>query len=129
MGDPDQPHTYSYIPDIAGGLITLGERDEADGKAWHLPNAPALTTRQFVEMVYEAAGTEPGIQVMPRFLVSAVGLFNGNVRELKEMLYEFEEPFVVDDSRFETAFGGSATPLPEAIDTTVAWFRSHPGKA
>ncbi|MEA3511182.1 MAG: NAD-dependent epimerase/dehydratase family protein [Actinomycetota bacterium] len=129
MGDPDQLHSYSYLPDVARALIVLGERDEADGKAWHLPNAPAVTTRQFIEMVYEAAGTEAGIQAMPRIMVSAVGLFNGNVRELKEMLYEFEEPFVVDDSRFETAFGGSATPLPEAIDTTVAWFRSHPDKA
>ncbi|MCL1693259.1 MAG: NAD(P)H-binding protein [Actinomycetia bacterium] len=126
MGDPDQPHSYSYLPDIARSLIVLGESDEADGKAWHLPNAPAVTTRQFVEMVYAAAGTEPGIQTMPRIMVSAVGLFNGNVRELKEMLYEFEEPFVVDDSRFEAAFGGSATPLPEAIGDTVAWFRSNP---
>ncbi len=126
MGDPDQPHSYSYLPDIARSLIVLGESDEADGKAWHLPNAPAVTTRQFVEMVYAAAGTEPGIQTMPRIMVSAVGLFNGNVRELKEMLYEFEEPFVVDDSRFEAAFGGSATPLLEAIGDTVAWFRSNP---
>jgi nucleoside-diphosphate-sugar epimerase len=125
MGDPDQPHTYSYIPDIAKGLAVLGERDEADGEVWHLPNAPAVTTRQFIDLVYAAAGTEPGIRAMPRSMVNMVGLFNGNVRELKEMLYEFEEPFVVDDSRFEAVFDSSATPLPEAIDTTVAWFRSH----
>ncbi len=129
LGDPDQLHSYSYLPDIARDLIVLGERDEADGKAWHLPNAPAVTTRQFVEMVYAAAGTEPGIQAMPRIMVSAVGFFNGNVRELKEMLYEFEEPFVVDDSRFEIAFGGSATPLSVAIGDTVEWFRSHPTEA
>ena len=128
MGDPDQLHSYSYLPDVARSLVTLGESDAADGKAWHLPNAPAVTTREFIEMVFAAAGTEPSVQVMPRIMVSAVGLFNGNVRELKEMLYEFEEPFVVDDSRFEAAFGGSATPLPEAIGTTVAWFRTHPAK-
>ena len=126
MGDPDQLHTYSYLPDIATGLVTLGERDEADGKAWHLPNAPAITTRQFIEQVYKAAGTEPGIQAMPRWMVNTVGLFNGNVRELKEMLYEFEEPFVVDDSKFEAAFGNHATPLVEAIGATVDWFRANP---
>jgi nucleoside-diphosphate-sugar epimerase len=129
IGDPDQPHTYSYIPDIAKGLAILGERDEADGKAWHLPNEPALTTRQFIEQVYAAAGTEAGIQAMPRLMVNLVGPFNGNVRELKEMLYEFEEPFVVDHSRFETAFGGYATPLADAIDATVAWYRAHPKQA
>jgi nucleoside-diphosphate-sugar epimerase len=129
MGDPDQPHSYSYIPDIAKGLAILGERSEADGEAWHLPNEPALTTRQFIDQVYAATGTEPGIQAMPRPMVNLVGLFNGDVRELKEMLYEFEEPFVVDHSRFEAAFGNVATPLAEAIDTTVAWYRAHPKQA
>ncbi len=126
MGNPDVLHTYSYIPDIAKGLAILGGRDEADGQAWHLPNAPAITTRQFIDQVYNAAGTDPGISAMPRWMVNTVGLFNGNVRELKEMLYEFEEPFVVDDSRFKAEFGDIATPLPDAIDTTVAWFRAHP---
>jgi nucleoside-diphosphate-sugar epimerase len=126
MGDPDQLHTYSYIPDIARGLTILGDRDEADGEVWHLPNSPAVTTRRFIELVCAAAGTEPGIQVMPRFMVNVVGLFNGNVRELREMLYEFEEPFVVDDSRFEATFGMHATPLPEAIATTGAWYQAHP---
>ena len=129
MGNADQPHTYSCLPDIARGLTVLGERTEADGTAWHLPNVPTLTTRQFIEQVYAAAGTEQGILTMPRWMVSIVGLFNGDVREMKEMLYEFEEPFVVDATRFDTAFGNPATPLDEAIDTTVAWFRANPKRA
>ncbi len=126
MGNPNHLHTYSYIPDIAKGLVILGEHGEADGQAWHLPNAPAITTRQFIEQVYVAAGTEPGIQAMSRFLVKMVGLLNGTVRELYEMLYEFEEPFVVDSTKFERAFGDHATPLSEAIPATVEWFRTHP---
>jgi nucleoside-diphosphate-sugar epimerase len=126
VGDPNLLHTYSYLPDIAESLAILGESPEADGKAWHLPNAPAVTTTQFIEMVYSAAGTDVGIQAMPRFLVSLLSLFNGDVRELKEMLYEYEEPFVVDDSRFTKTFGEVATPLPEAIDATIAWFKAHP---
>lgn len=125
LGDPDQPHTYSYIPDIARGLVTLADHDRADGQAWHLPNAPALTTREFIEKVYSAAGTEPRIQAMPKPLVSVVALFNPAVRELKEMLYEFEEPFVVDSTKFTDAFGESATPLEVAIPATVEWFRSN----
>src|SRR5919106_820342 len=129
IGDPDQPHTYSYLPDIAKGLAILGHRTEADGQVWHLPNAPTLTTRQVIDQVYASLGTEPGIQAMPRWMVNLVGLFNGNVRELKEMLYEFEEPFVVDHSRFEAAFGNHATPLSEAIDDTLAWYRARLEKA
>jgi nucleoside-diphosphate-sugar epimerase len=40
------------------------------------------------------------------------------------MLYEFEEPFVVDHSKFEEAFGEHSTPLKEAIGDTVRWYRS-----
>ena len=126
MGNPDQPHSYSYIPDIATGLVTLADHDEADGAAWHLPNAPAITTRQFVDKIYAAAGNEPQIQAMSRIMVNVVGLFNGQVRELKEMLYEFEEPFVVDSSRFESTFDVHATPLDDSIPATVDWFRDHP---
>ena len=47
------------------------------------------------------------------------------MREVAEMLYEFEEPFIVDHSRFERTFGNHATPLQEAIHTTVEWFRKY----
>ena len=52
-----------------------------------------------------------------------MGLFNPPLRETIEMLYEFEEPFVVDHSAFEQAFGMRATPLRQAIGKTVRWHR------
>lgn len=126
MGDPDQPHTFSFIPDIASGLATLGARDEADGRAWHLPNASTTTTRAFVEKISEAAGTDSTVSPMPPLVVNLVALFNGNVREIKEVLYQLEAPFVVDSSAFESAFDQRATPLDVSIPTTVDWFRAHP---
>jgi len=48
------------------------------------------------------------------------------VKELKEVLFEFEEPFVVDSSAFESTFGGRATDLAESIPATVEWFRANP---
>ena len=125
LGDPDQPHTYSYLGDIARGLVILGERDEALGEAWHIPSAETRTTRAFVEAVFERAGAEARLRALPRWLVPLIGLFNRPVRELREMLYEFEEPFILDHSRFEKAFGQIATPLPEAIDATLEWYRGE----
>jgi nucleoside-diphosphate-sugar epimerase len=126
-GDPDQPHTYTYVPDIGRGLVILGEREKALGQAWHLPSPETLTTRQFVEMIFEEAGKPARIQAAPKIVLRAIGLFNPGMREMIEMLYEFEEPFVVDDSKFEQAFGERATPLKEAIGNTVRWYRSkHP---
>ena len=124
-GDPDQPHTYTYAPDIGRGLVVLGEREEALGRAWHLPSPETVTTRQFVEMIFEEVGKPARIQAAPKILLRAMGLFNPPLRETIEMLYEFEEPFVVDHSKFEQAFGGHATPLREAIQETVRWYREQ----
>src|SRR5215210_5183080 len=124
-GDPDQPHTYTYAPDIGKGLAILGEREEALGQVWHLPSPETLTTRQFVEMIFEEAGKPARIQAAPKILLRAIGLFNPGMREMIEMLYEFEEPFVVDDSKFEEAFGEQAMPLRESIQGTVGWYREE----
>jgi nucleoside-diphosphate-sugar epimerase len=133
-GDPDQPNTYTYAPDVGSGLVILGKREEALGQAWHLPSPETLTTRQFVEMIFEEVGKPARIQAASKILLRAMGLFDPGMREMIEMLYEFEEPFVVDHSKFQQAFGEQATPLREAIGETVRWYRSkrpaediHPG--
>lgn len=124
-GDPDQPHTYTYVPDIGKGLVILGERAEALGQAWHLPNPETVKTREFVRVVFEEAGGPVKMQRAPRILLQALGLFNPAVRETVEMLYEFEEPFVVDHSKFTRNFGDHATPLREAVRDTVGWHRGR----
>ncbi len=125
LGNVDQPHTVTYIKDFAKGLVILGERAEADGQAWHIPNAPTVTTRQFVQMVADEAQKPLKFQAAGPFLVTALGWFNPMIREFKEMMYEFQEPYIVDDSRFVTAFGNIATPLQTGIAETLAWFRAQ----
>jgi len=126
FGNLDMPHTYTYIDDFGRGLVTLGERDEALGEIWHIPNAETLTTRQFLELVYEEAGNPFKASTMPSIMVSILSPFVPALREMKEMLYEFEEPFIVDHSKFEKAFGADPTPHREAIRKTLAWFRENP---
>jgi nucleoside-diphosphate-sugar epimerase len=123
-GNPELPHTYTYAPDIGKGLVTLGEREEALGRAWHLPGSETVSTRRFVEVVFEETGGEFKMQRAPRVLFRAMGLFNPAMREMVEMLYEFEEPFMVDHSAFAEAFADHATPLDEAIRETVRWYRA-----
>jgi nucleoside-diphosphate-sugar epimerase len=125
LGDPDLPHTYSYLPDVGRALVTLGERNEAIGQVWHLPNANTVSTRELVEMMYEAAGTSGKVGKVPRPALWMVSWFNPMVRETLEMLYEFDEPYVVDSSKFTNAFGEMATPLTAAAEETVGWFREN----
>jgi nucleoside-diphosphate-sugar epimerase len=126
LGSLDQPHTLSYLDDIARALATLGGRDEADGEVWHLPAAEPITGRRFLELVFEAAGHPPKLGVASRPMIRIVGLFNPLVRELNETLYQFEAPFILDASKFQRAFGPfEPTPHSLAVRQTVAWFRER----
>ena len=129
IGDIDAQHTHTYITDFGKALVILGERDEADGQAWHVPNDnPRITQREMVKMIAEEAGVEPKISSMGKAMMWIGGLFIPEAREMVEMMYEFEQPFIVDSSKFEKAFGMKATPMREAIKETVAWYKSHPQK-
>ncbi len=123
MGDPDMPHTYTFIPDIGENLVRLGERDHALGRVWHLPSPETRTTREVVALVYQSAGTRMRLKVTPAWQMRALGLVNRTVREINEMRYEFDEPFIVDASRAQDELGLRATALPDAVDQTVRWYR------
>jgi len=129
IGNIEVPHTHTYIPDFGKALVILGERDEADGQAWHVPNDnPRVTQREMVKMIAEEMGVKPLMNKMGKTMMVIGGLFIPAAKEMIEMMYEFEEPFVVDSSKFEKAFGMQATPMRDAIKETVAWYKSHPEK-
>jgi nucleoside-diphosphate-sugar epimerase len=124
VGDPDQRHSYTYLADIGRMLAILGTDERALGEIWHVPNAPARTTRELVQMIAADIGHDIKVAATPKLILRVLGLFNPVIGELDEMLYEFEQPFVVDGGKFETIFGTSATPLAQSIPATVAWWRS-----
>lgn len=123
LGDPDQPHTYTYtyIPDIGEGLAVLGEHPDAPGEIWHLPNDPATrTTRELVEMIFKLAGQPRArLRAMPPLLLRGLSLINPTIRELLEMQYQFEEPFIVDSNKITDGLGLTATPIDQAIAGTL----------
>jgi nucleoside-diphosphate-sugar epimerase len=126
-GKLDLPHTATYIEDFGRALVILGEREEALGRAWHVPNdRPQITQRQFAEMVFAETGHPVKASGMGKTMMRIGGLFIPGARETVEMMYEFEKPFVVDSSQFERTFGVKATPIEEAVKATVAWYRAHP---
>jgi nucleoside-diphosphate-sugar epimerase len=128
LGDPDQPHTYTYIPDIGKGLAVLGEHPDVPGEVWHLPNDPdTKTTRQLVDMIYQDAGRPRGkLRAMPALGLRVLGLANPTLRELVEMQYQFAEPFIVDASKITTKLGVHATPTQQALVHTLNAYRTKP---
>jgi nucleoside-diphosphate-sugar epimerase len=125
LGDPDKPHTYTYVEDFGRALVTLGSDERAWGEVWHVPSPPTLSTREFVELVAEAVGVEPRMRVAPGWLLRLAGVVSPTMRELAELRYEFEEPFVVSHEKFAATFDVEPTTHRAAIDETVAWYRSR----
>lgn len=123
MGDPDQPHSYSFTPDVAAALATLGTAAGATGEIWHLPVDGAPTTRDVVNRVYAGAGSKPRLMAAGSLTLRALGIVKPPMREYLHTLYQFTDPWVVDDSKFRARFGLAATPLDDALTTTLAWYR------
>lgn len=126
-GNLDMPHTATYIEDFGKALVVLGERADALGQAWHVPNdQPTLTQRQFMRLVFQELGQPLKINSIGKTMLSLAGLFMPVAREVVEMMYEFDKPYIVDSTKFEQAFGMTATPIREAVKKTVAWYQAHP---
>jgi len=123
LGDPDMPHSYTYADDVARALVTLGDvpgAGDADG-VWHVPTVAAETSRQLAARVGQALGVAIQMARMSPFLLRALGVFAPFMRELPEMAYQWEVPFVIDDGKFRHRFGVMPTPIDEQVAATVAW--------
>ncbi len=123
----DVVHTYHYIPDVAQGLAALGSADDSIISAqpiWMLPCQPAVTTREMGKRFEPFLGRSVNMKAMPGWLLKSLGMFMPIMRELGEMTYQWDEPFIVDDSRFRENFNDRPASVDEAAKTTVEWARS-----
>lgn len=124
LGDTGQPHTLTYIKDFANALVTLSEHEEALGQIWHVPSAPTLSMEAFSALVSAELNRPVKMRSSGRFTISLLGVFSPMIRELKEMMYAWEHPYVVSHEKYENAFGTNTTPHVQAIKETLDWYRS-----
>ena len=116
LGSLDAPHSWTAIDDVARTLITLGHEPQAWGKAWHVPTAAPMTQREIVQRMCDLAGVDRvSIKTLPSFALTLAGFFSPMIRELKEVVYQFEEPFVIDAAATTEAFGLEPTPIDETL--------------
>ncbi len=127
LGNPNLPHTHTYIGDFAKAMVMLGERPQAEGQAWHVPSGEPLTQAELVRLFFEEIGRPFKLRSYNRLMLSLAGLFIPEARESVEMMYEFEKPFIMSSGKFEQAFGDIATPHRTAMQATAAWYEKHFG--
>jgi nucleoside-diphosphate-sugar epimerase len=114
--DLDAPHSWTGTVDAARALIAASADERAWGRAWHAPTNGAVSARELAAMLARCANVgAPKLYRMPGWLLGAAALTSKVVRELPEVQYQLQKPFVVDSSRMQREFGLSPTPLADIL--------------
>lgn len=120
FGNPDRIHTYTYTPDAAKATALLGNTPDAYNQEWHVPTTKEkLTTRQWIELIAKEMDKKPSIQAVPAFMLKALGIFVPVMKEFPEMLYQYEQDYILDSSKYEKRFGLMATSPEEGIKEMI----------
>jgi len=119
------PHSYTYTPDAARSLVLLADTDSAWNQTWHVPTASNPPTGdEFIRMVAKAFGVKPKYRVLSRPLLWIAGLFDSNIRESYEMLYQSDSMYLFDSTKFSKAFSFDPTSYAEGIKRTALAYQS-----
>jgi nucleoside-diphosphate-sugar epimerase len=119
VGDPDLPLTPTFIGDFARTVAVLGLADSSDAAVWHVPHPAPTTGRALAGEACRQAGTRLRLRRHGSAQVRALGVVLPLARLGAGMVYQFEQPFVVDGSRAAAAFGLPATPYEEGVRATL----------
>ncbi len=119
------PHSFTFTPDAARSLALLAATESAWNQTWHVPTAAQPPTgSKFVRMTADVFGVAPRYRVLGRTMIKLAGLFDGEIRESAEMLYQNDAPYVFDSGKFSRQFGVVATPYAEGIRQTAAAYQT-----
>lgn len=114
------PHAFTYTPDAGRATALLGNTEDAYGQAWHLPTAADPPTgEQWVDNIATALDAKAKVQVLPKWGIKALGLFMPLMRELVEMSYQYDRPYVFNSDKFSKRFGVDATQYETGIQAIV----------
>jgi nucleoside-diphosphate-sugar epimerase len=120
VGSADQPHTWTDVVDMGRALVAVSDNDHTLGRVWHAPSNPPRTQAEAVNDVLASVGKPPvSVKAYPRLALRAAGLFDGQLRELRETEYQFTRPYVMDSSAITAELGLAPTPWDETCRRTA----------
>ena len=124
FGNIALPHTFTYINDFATAMINVGSANDTFGQIWHVPNAPALSLDKWLHLFEVVTNKSIKKSVTPKFVIRIAGLFYSFIRELYEMAYQFENPYLVNHDKYVSRFGNHGTYPSAIVKQTVEWYLS-----
>jgi nucleoside-diphosphate-sugar epimerase len=98
-------HNFTFYTDAAKGTAMLGNAPEAYNQVWHLPtDSTRLTGKQWIELFAKQMNVKPSYMVVPAWLAGIMGIFMPMLKELKEMIYQYDRDYFFNSSKFNKAF-------------------------
>ena len=120
FGDISKIHTYTYTPDAAKATAILGNTADAYNQVWHVPTTKEkITNFDWIGLIAKELNKEPKVQTVPTWMLHALGLFIPMMKEFPEMVYQYENDYIFDSSKFEKRFGINATSPKDGIKRTL----------
>lgn len=116
----DRIHNFTHVPDAAKATALLGNTPDAYNQVWHLPtDHTPLTGKKWVALFANALGKDAKVQVLPAWMTGILGLFIPVLREVKEMLYQYDRDYFFDSTKFEERFNFIPVNPEEAVRRTI----------
>ena len=120
MSSVNYKHSFTYTPDAGKATAILGNTDDAYNQVWHMPTAAnPFTGKEWIDQIANELGVKSKHQAAPKFLIRILGLFVPIMREMPEMMYQYDREYVFDSSKFEKRFDFTPTPYEVGIKEIV----------
>lgn len=121
IGSVDFKHSFTYTPDAGRATALLGNTEDAYNQVWHLPTAPRpMTGREWINAIAEELGTKPRYQEVSKTILRFIGIFVPFMRELPEMMYQYDRDYIFNSEKFEKRFSFKPTPYEEGIKEIIS---------
>lgn len=120
MGSAKYKHSFTYTPDAGKATAILGNSDSAYNQVWHLPTAPnPFTGKEWVEHIAKEMGVKPNYREASKTIIKVMGLFMPIMKEMVEMMYQYDRDYVFNSDKFEKQFNYKPMPYQEGIKKVV----------
>ncbi len=130
LGNPGKKHSLTYVKDAALATAIVGNNDSAFNQVWHAPtDKNALSGRQIISLAANAFNGNPDFTVIPVWMLKIIGTFNTIIRENNEMMYQLENDFLLDSSKFENTFKIFPTSYEKGFAVTAGYMKNGSSSA
>jgi nucleoside-diphosphate-sugar epimerase len=126
IGTLDAPHTFAHTSDNGRALVELALDESTYGQVWHLPVSRPVTLLEVNELFNRELGTSFKLASLSTLMLSLLGLFIPSLKEIKEMLYQFESPYIMSDKKFRKHFPEfQVTRFEDGVKEMVEFFKGR----